>query len=222
MNSLLLDTATDHGLAALFSKDLLIKKIEFQAGFNGNKSLLEAISKLEVAVSNLEYIAVGVGPGSYTGIRVAASFAKGLSAAKNIPLVGISSLKGYVPEAGLEGRFISAIDAKIGGVYMVEGKCAGGKIEFIGDEKLITLDEFVKSLDGIQFLVTPDAKPLLKRLETLPEHLSVIERKPSIELLGKLAYEAFCKGLAVKDGRLELHYLRKTQAELEKDRAGFG
>lgn len=216
MISLLLDTATDHGLAALFSKDLLIKKIEFQAGFNGNKSLLEAISKLEVDVSNLEYIAVGVGPGSYTGIRVAASFAKGLSAAKNIPLIGISSLKGYVPEEGFEGGFISAIDAKIGGVYIVEGKCTGGKIEFMGDEKLITLDEFVKSLEKANFLVTPDVKPLLKRLEKLPEHLSVIERRPSAELLGKLAFDAFCKGFAVKDGRLELHYLRKTQAELEK------
>jgi tRNA threonylcarbamoyladenosine biosynthesis protein TsaB len=218
MTSLVLDTATEHGVCGIFSAGKLVCKKEFEAGNNCNRNLLEAIEELKRAaksdLSDLQYIATGIGPGSYTGIRVCVAFAKGVSAGRKIPLIGISSLKGFVPDAVPDGRFIAAIDAKIGGIYAIEGTCLGAKVHFDTSEELIALEEFTKRLSGISYVVTPDAKPLHKRLENiLPK---VIERGPSIEMLGELAYAEYSQGKGVYDGRLELLYLRKTQAELEK------
>jgi tRNA threonylcarbamoyladenosine biosynthesis protein TsaB len=211
MRSLVLDTATSYGVVGLFEDGKLIAKEEFQAAFTNSQLLLPAIDKLHP--DQLEYIVVGIGPGSYTGIRVAVAFAKGLSFAKNIPLVGVSSLRGFVSEH--EGSFIGAIDAKIGGIYAIKGIHKEGIYTFDSEEELLSVPKFAEKLLTVDFLVTPDAEPLRNRIPDLQAH--IVERKPSIELLASLGYEAFKAGKGVYDGNLPLLYLRKTQAELERE-----
>lgn len=213
MTSLVFDTATSYGVVGLFQDGKLIEKREFTAAFTNSQFLLPAIDSLKI--DRLDYIAVGVGPGSYTGIRVAASLAKGMSYGKAIPLVAVSSLKGFVPEAPYEGAFIAAIDARIGGVYAICGKRDQGRVYFITKEKLLTLEEFTSALMGATFLVTPDREALYNRLPSMNVH--TIERGPSIEMLGFLAHEEFLAKNVYLHGELPLLYLRKTQAEMEKN-----
>jgi tRNA threonylcarbamoyladenosine biosynthesis protein TsaB len=64
----------------------------------------------------IDRVAVTVGPGSFTGLRVGIAFAKGLAAARGLPLVGIGTLEALAaPHAGL---VFPSIDAKRGQLYL--------------------------------------------------------------------------------------------------------
>ena len=65
----------------------------------------------------LDRIAVTVGPGSFTGLRVGLAFAKGLGAALSIPVIGIGSLEALAASAPA-GVTLAAIDAKRGQIYV--------------------------------------------------------------------------------------------------------
>jgi len=64
----------------------------------------------------LERIAVTVGPGSFTGLRVGIAFAKGLAAALDLPAVGIGALEALACEA--DGMVFAVVDARRGQVYV--------------------------------------------------------------------------------------------------------
>jgi tRNA threonylcarbamoyladenosine biosynthesis protein TsaB len=69
-----------------------------------------------LAFDRLDRIAVTVGPGSFTGLRVGIAFAKGLSLALDIPAVGIGTLEALAAEA--DGLVFPAIDARRGQLYL--------------------------------------------------------------------------------------------------------
>jgi tRNA threonylcarbamoyladenosine biosynthesis protein TsaB len=83
------------------------------------KYLVDRIDQLlkrnRVTLDDIEEIIVGVGPGSYTGIRVAVMVAKMLAYAKDIPLYGVSSL--FLLTSGYEERVAALIDARRGNVF---------------------------------------------------------------------------------------------------------
>lgn len=77
------------------------------------------LKQAQISASNIEKISVCVGPGSFTGLRVGLSFAKGLALPRNIPVVGISALeiwaKAYDPEGVVS--LLSAADVKRGQIF---------------------------------------------------------------------------------------------------------
>ncbi len=216
---LIIETATAKGLIALSDGDRVVHEKELVLGLANSRLLEPALHKLMndagVKVKDLEYVAVGRGPGSYTGLRVGAACAKALSIGSRIPLVGISSLRGYLPPVDFRGNFLVAIDAKTGGVYVQEGRVGEDGVSFIGEEKLVPFDEFVALVRSIPYVATPAWAPLAKRLEgqVLP---TVFETGPSAKQLLQEARKNFIDKVYSVDGTLELRYLRLTQAEIEK------
>ena len=71
-----------------------------------------------VKFADLTRIAVTVGPGSFTGLRVGLSFAKGLATALSIPCVGVNTLEALAATAGATGFVAGVLDAKMGQVYL--------------------------------------------------------------------------------------------------------
>ena len=218
MISLILDSATDRGIVGICSDGKVIAQKEFAAAFTNSRLLLPIIDELVKSASieplDFSYIACGVGPGSYTGIRIAVAMGKALSFTRHIPLVGFSGIKGFVPLENQEGPFAGVIDARIGGVYCILGTVMNGTVHFETEERLISCEEFEEVSQAISFLVTPQRKPLLERFPSI--QVPIIERTPSLELLASLAHASFCKTGGVCDGKLSLLYLRKTQAEIER------
>jgi tRNA threonylcarbamoyladenosine biosynthesis protein TsaB len=78
----------------------------------------EVMGEAGVKFPDLTRIAVTVGPGSFTGLRVGLSFAKGLATALSIPCVGINSLEALAATAEAAGLVAGVLDAKMGQVYL--------------------------------------------------------------------------------------------------------
>lgn len=77
---------------------------------------------------SLQRIAVGVGPGTFTGLRVGVATARGLAQSLALDLVGVSSLRALAHHALLEGRpgnVLGAIDARRGEVFAAAWSCEG-------------------------------------------------------------------------------------------------
>ncbi|MBI1404678.1 MAG: tRNA (adenosine(37)-N6)-threonylcarbamoyltransferase complex dimerization subunit type 1 TsaB [Caulobacter sp.] len=74
------------------------------------------MSEAGVGFERLQRVAATVGPGSFTGLRVGLAFAKGISQALSIPLIGLGSLPALA--AGRPGFVCAAIDARRGQIYL--------------------------------------------------------------------------------------------------------
>ncbi len=122
-----IDTSTDHCSVALTAEGMVLAHQE-EGGRRNHAALLSDYIKycLDFAREKelkLEAVAVSMGPGSYTGLRIGLSEAKGLAYALNIPLIGINTLRimacNVMFTQELEGNeiFIPMIDARRMEVY---------------------------------------------------------------------------------------------------------
>lgn len=215
MFTLIIETSTEKGLVALLDHDRLLYQKNFPFGYNSSAYLLPAIqegfSSQGFKASQLSQIVCGVGPGSYTGIRMGAICAKTLAYALKIPLIGICSLKAFVPDE--EGPFFVLIDAKIGGVYLLSGIKKEGKISSWAHPQLCSYSELPEDLYQSKMIVSPNYSSIHPKIvEQHPINAKWIDAKPS----WKAIYDASLDENPSKEGRLDILYLRKTQAEIEK------
>ena len=117
---LALDTCLNACAGAVARDGVVLSKIvePMQRGHQeriaGMTARLMADAKL--AFSDLDRIAVTVGPGSFTGLRIGLAFAKGLGVALNIPCVGVGVLDVLGRQA--DGRVLAALDARGGAVHL--------------------------------------------------------------------------------------------------------
>ncbi|WP_183502200.1 tRNA (adenosine(37)-N6)-threonylcarbamoyltransferase complex dimerization subunit type 1 TsaB [Methylobacterium brachythecii] len=87
------------------------------------------MARVEGGFESLDRVAVTVGPGSYTGLRVGLSAARAIGLAAKIPVVGVTTLSALLaPQLALqtEGLVVAAIDARHGAVYLQAISAAAG------------------------------------------------------------------------------------------------
>ncbi|NLY08284.1 MAG: tRNA (adenosine(37)-N6)-threonylcarbamoyltransferase complex dimerization subunit type 1 TsaB [Tissierellia bacterium] len=95
-----------------------------------------------LSIDDVDLIAVGIGPGSFTGLRIAVTMAKTLSQAKNIPLVGVSTLEAMANGVNvMDGIVVPAIDARRERVFMGVYKKINGEIEVVESDRVIPISE---------------------------------------------------------------------------------
>lgn len=131
MNILALETASDPGSVALWSDGLLFAR-NCPVGRSNSETLLPlagaTLREAGLGFADLDGIAFGSGPGSFTGLRVACGVAQGLAVARDLPLIGIGTLEAMALDSGGE-RVMVALDARMGEVYFglfIEGVLQGG------------------------------------------------------------------------------------------------
>lgn len=119
MNILALETATDPGSIALW-RDGTLSTRSCPLGLSNSETLLplaaSTLREAGLSFADIEGIAFGIGPGSFTGLRVACGVAQGLAVARDLPLIGVGTLDAMALASGGE-RVIVALDARMGEVY---------------------------------------------------------------------------------------------------------
>lgn len=122
MRVLVIDTALDACTAAVFDDGRsLAERSEPMARGHQERIgvLVRDVADQAGGFGDIDRIGVTVGPGSFTGLRVGLSFAQGLGAALNRPVVGISTLQALAASApNPAGRVAAVIDARRGQVYL--------------------------------------------------------------------------------------------------------
>ncbi|HEY84796.1 MAG TPA: tRNA (adenosine(37)-N6)-threonylcarbamoyltransferase complex dimerization subunit type 1 TsaB [Chloroflexi bacterium] len=93
---LAIDTATEFAGLALYNQDTLWAEEIWRAARNHTVELMprlrQMLEKAKLRVSDLESIAVCIGPGSYTGVRIGVATAKGLALPHNLSVIGVNTL----------------------------------------------------------------------------------------------------------------------------------
>ncbi len=113
------ETSADWCSVAI-SVDGEIAALEQRAGQRQAELALPMLGRLlaegGLSVRRLDAVAFAAGPGSFTGLRIACVLAQGLAFARNLPVIGISTLEALAQEAGA-ARVVACIDARMSEVY---------------------------------------------------------------------------------------------------------
>ena len=179
--------------------------------------MLDAVyDRAQLSRMDTDYIAYSSGPGAFTGVRIAAATAQGLSIGLTAPLIPISTLAvlaQHACELYAVDRVMSALDARMGETYCAEYiKNAQGLVELQGEERLIKLDllEITDHMAGAGsgFSASMQAgKVFDSQLQIYPEVY------PAASALVKLAHHAAGLNQVVEIGHAQINYIRNQVAE---------
>ena len=127
MNILALDTSTEFLSLALQFKGQLYAR-HLHAGQSHSQRILpllrELLDEAGAGMHDLQGIAFGAGPGSFTGLRIGCGVAQGLAFGAGLPVVGVSTLMALAEASG-QTRVIACLDARMGEVYHAAYERAG-------------------------------------------------------------------------------------------------
>ena len=178
------------------------------------KSVLET---LKLSVDDIDAFAVSEGPGSFTGVRIGVATIKGLAFGRDKKCVGVSTIEAMAQNLkGFGGIVCPIMNARRGQVYT--GAFLNG--ERIVPDQCMLLCDLIPMLEkyGEPIYFVGDGYSLIEGInnplfQKTPEML----RYQNAYSVGSLAYEKLCKGEYVTDEGLRVEYLRKPQAERERE-----
>ena len=239
MPILSLDTSTQVSSVAVLKEGRLAAEITMQAKLTHSETLLphieQALRMAGVKKEDLTGIAVSIGPGSFTGLRIGLAAAKAMSYALRIPIVGVPSLEALALHYRMPGVTIfSLMDAQKKNVYVEqlawqrEGSdlalavqspvkvqpladvlAEAGKLAAVGQTVVLVGDIVQKRFAGKDGRAT--GKMPLPDGVLLPPPELVLPRASHVAWLGA---ERLAKGEADNVMDLEPIYIRKSEAEL--------
>lgn len=132
MLDLSLDTSTDRYLIVLSEKKTILGSIDIPHEHNLSQSLVPSIQKILIekarTIKDISRIFIGIGPGSYTGTRIAVAVAEGLGLALNISLHPFCSLLAFIPQNIPEGPFTFLFDTKHDSHFLLKGIIKQNKV----------------------------------------------------------------------------------------------
>lgn len=211
--------------AALIQEDKLIGEIRTNHRKTHSEQLLPMIDQLltlcECSLSEIDVLAVSLGPGSFTGIRIGVATVKGLAQALNKPVVGVNSLEALAWQANaFHGQVIPLIDAQRKLVYTAAYRFEASGVTTLRAPDVLhiqeLLDELAPSTEAVFFL--GDALPLHRQIivDTLGSRARFalpLQEMPSAASLGQCAMGKALAGETVSAADIQPIYLRTSQAE---------
>jgi tRNA threonylcarbamoyladenosine biosynthesis protein TsaB len=182
VNVLGIETATTVCAAALVRGGTVVAESLIEAGrVHAEKLMGQIIAVLGPdGVASLDGVGVSIGPGSFTGLRIGVSVAKGIAFARNIPLVGVPTLEALALHAAEADhtepgtRLLAALDARRDEVYcQLFDVTADGPVP-LRDARDLTLGALMEELHGSPVRVTGEAAAKVLAWPGAPATLSIV------------------------------------------------
>ena len=145
MKLLAFETATEACSVAVYIDGEVLERFEVAPRRHAELALPWAEALLAdagIARSALDAIAVGRGPGAFTGVRLAIAIAQGIALGLDRPLLPVSTLAALALRAPGDGDVLAAIDARMGEVYVAGFRRVGERIEALGEEIVVAPSAF--------------------------------------------------------------------------------
>lgn len=205
-NRLIIDTSSEHTIMGIAQGQKVLASHISPHSNQLSQSLMPTLQTLlleaELKLNQLDEIAVGIGPGSYTGTRVGVAVAKSLHFALKRPkLTGFCSLLSFVPS--IEGSFACVMPSKTGDFYLLKGIRFNNTLT-CSQSALIDIDTLTEELKGTEVLIGKPLKEIQSRFADFPFQWN--PPQPTLEPI--LAYLSSSEDAGFSP-RLELIYLHK-------------
>lgn len=228
-----IDSSTEMAAISLLNDDKIIAEINLALYRRHSERLLPNIAHLfkesDYTIKEIDVIAVTIGPGSFTGLRIALSTVKGFAQALNIPVVGISTLEVLAYNyKSVKGLLVPVIDARRERVYTALFDNYLKKDKFdkkrIWNDTTLSLEKLTAELKLINSINKKKIyfigngvnkyKDLFKDIELNIEIVSPSFNNPRGALIAELGKKYFEAGVTDRVEELTPNYLKKPQAEI--------
>lgn len=187
--------------------------------------MVEALlSSAMISINDISGIAIAAGPGSFTGIRIGISAAKGLAAPKALPCVAVSTLRGMAENFRGRSCVVCAVmDARCNQVYNALFRINGNKITRLCEDRALMCNELAEEIskpadNENEIIICGDGSelfyPFVKNISRVTL-ANEIQRMQNAASVGLAAYDDFILGNTVSSQALLPFYLRLPQAERE-------
>lgn len=218
-----IETSTPVSSVALVTEQGVIAAISLSRGRGHAEFLAPAIKLLceqaELSLSQVSGIAVGLGPGLFTGMRVGIATAKGLSLSLNAPIIGIPSLDLLAYDVRYTSRTICAcIDARRGEVFSALYRQVPGGIQRVGEYGVYAPEKLAGELEarGEEVLFVGNGALLYRGVlpQRRADYASIARAFPSAVALAELSLPRFIREDTDSVHELEPLYLRKADVQI--------
>ncbi len=215
MNILAIDTATEACSVALQINDKVISKFEICPQQHSQRLLPmvdELLSQAAIGLNELDALAFGRGPGSFTGVRIATGMVQGLAFGANLPVAGVSTLAAMAQQTFAHTdatRCACAIDARMSEVYFAVYERREQQVVEVVSERVCSPADAAKHLKNVNFEIAGtgwQAYPELTLL--LPDSAAINVLYPAAEFMLPLALEAVSAHATVSAAEVSPVYLR--------------
>ena len=178
--------------------------------------IVEVLKETKLTIEELSAIALGKGPGSYTGLRIGVSAAKGLCFTHNIPLLAINSLEilafACVSENGIiipmtDARRMEVYSAVFNHHYQLVRKT---------EAEIITKDSFLEYLEEGSVYFLGDGAEKCKEIISHKNAFFIDEKFPSAKEMAQISYDKYKKNDIEDLAYFEPFYLKNFVATKEK------
>ncbi len=166
LKQLVIDTATKNIFLSLII-DGEEKQFVYEEGINNHSItvmpyLEEMLNKENLKLQDLDQVIVGVGPGSYTGVRIGVTVAKMIGYLNNLEVYTVSSLALMASHSD-NPYVLALIDARRGNAFMGLYSNVNEKLTLVSEDVLDNVEEY-KSRIETDYLVVEEGKPQIKKI----------------------------------------------------------
>ncbi len=218
-----IETATKNCSVSLSKEGETVASKELNNGNYSHAEVLhvfihELFEKVGINRSNLDAVAVSKGPGSYTGLRIGVSAAKGICFAYNVPLIAINTLTSLAHAVTIEdGCIVPMLDARRLEVYAA---IFDDQYEMLRETEAVIIDEnaYQDILEKEKVYFLGDGSEKCKPFITHPNAVFLDGYFPSTKQMAKLSFEAYKNKQFEDVAYFEPFYLKDFIAVPEKKR----
>ncbi|MBO5374777.1 MAG: tRNA (adenosine(37)-N6)-threonylcarbamoyltransferase complex dimerization subunit type 1 TsaB [Clostridia bacterium] len=221
MKILAIDSTANTSTVALLENEALIALYTVNTENTHSETLLPMVKSMlesaSVSPEEIDAYAVANGPGSFTGVRIGVATVKGLAFGRDKRCVAVSTTEALSENLeGFDGIICPVMNARRGQVYTCIYKNGKPLIE----EGCMMLDELISMLEKYdeKIYFTGDGYELTLDKEIKNKcHTPEMLRYSNAYSVGKVAYRKIVSGDYITDTDLRVNYLRKPQAERERE-----
>ena len=228
MKILALETSAKSVSAAVVENGTILCSTYQNTGLTHSRTLMPLVDGMlraaELEIGQMELIAVAHGPGSFTGLRIGVSAAKGLAWTLDVPCCGVSTLLAMAQNLRHMGgcTIVCAMDARRNQVYNAVFRVENGQLTRLSEDRAIALAELSEELktdEGTKLIVGDGAKLCYNYLTA--QGIACRMAPPQLLMQNAAGVALAAEELAAAGETVSAHqlvpvYLRLSQAERER------
>jgi tRNA threonylcarbamoyladenosine biosynthesis protein TsaB len=230
-----IDTSTLVATAAIIDAERVIVEAAVHTRRTHSERLMPTIERLiaeaELTPKDLQGIAVSIGPGSFTGLRIGITTAKAMAYALGIPVVGVPTLDALATQLPFCNKAIYPIlDAQKKNVYTAPFTTSTGRPHRLGEYQVVSIEQLLLQLHNGKesVILCGETKDFAENIAQLAsphiEIAPVFGRMPRGAVVANLGRDALINGGGEDPQTLAPFYIRRSEAEVlwEQRQSGGG